>query len=296
VRNLHDLVGLFGAWCPNTVAPVINATLGNGEQFGTFANALLVDVFAKIHNEKFIYVSYILQGEICLQFVEPKIFALDTITNMDKWYLIAKTLLKRKGGGYRALAEYLGVETATVGHYMTGRRNPTPQQLVAISEYLNVDMSTLFSSEIGELPPRGAANEGSNVIDGPDIGGTVPLISSTQAGDYVDVIDNLQPGQGDRIPVTVPVKRYTFALRVEGDSMEPEFMNGVLIVVEPEMEAQPGDYVVVRTTENTTTFKQLVRDGADWFLKPLNERYPIRPLPENAVICGVVREQVKRYR
>jgi SOS-response transcriptional repressor LexA len=243
----------------------------------------------------YIRIVYFARGKH-LQYVEPNIFFLDTITNMDKWYLIAKNLLKKKGGGYKGLAEHLDVEVATVGHYMTGRRNPTPEQLLNIADYLNVGMSALFGKEVVDLPPRGVVKEGNNVAVGPDIGGTVPLISSTQAGDYVEVIDNLQPGQGERIPVTVPVKHYTFALRVEGDSMEPEFMDGVVIVVEPEMEAQSGDYVVVRTAENTTTFKQLVRDGGELFLKPLNPRYPIRPFPEHAVICGVVREQVKRYR
>jgi SOS-response transcriptional repressor LexA len=143
---------------------------------------------------------------------------------------------------------------------------------------------------------RALVQEQDNVSIGPDIGGSVPMINWVQAGDYVEVIDHLQPGQGERIPVTVQVRRYTFALRVEGDSMEPEFMEGVVIVVEPEMHPGNGDYVVVRTAEGGTTFKQLVEDGGQWYLKPKNDRYPIRPLPEDAVICGVVREQVKRYR
>jgi SOS-response transcriptional repressor LexA len=123
------------------------------------------------------------------------------------------------------------------------------------------------------------------------------LISWVQAGNFASVVDNYHPGDGeDFIPTTIPIKRHTFALRVQGDSMEDEFKDGAIIFVEPDMEAQPGDYVVVRTDETESTFKQLIRDGADLYLKPLNPRYPIKPFPVGGVIVGVVRGQEKRYR
>lgn len=140
---------------------------------------------------------------------------------------------------------------------------------------------------------------GSNVSPGFDVRAEVPLISEVQAGNYT-VIDNFQPRSGlDMVPVTVPVKQHTFALRVQGDSMVGDsldsFPEGSLLIVEPEMEALPGDYVIALNGDNQTTFKQLIRDGGELFLKPLNVRYPIRPLG-NAEIIGVVREFTKKFR
>lgn len=125
----------------------------------------------------------------------------------------------------------------------------------------------------------------------------MPLISDVQAGSYKEHVDNLHPGDGglELIPTTVPVNRHTFALRVSGDSMEPEFKEGMILVIEPEMEPNPGDFVVAKNGEDETTFKQLVKDGGDWYLKPLNERYPIKPLGQ-AKIIGVLRAVEKRYR
>ncbi|MBK5203896.1 MAG: S24 family peptidase [Polaromonas sp.] len=97
------------------------------------------------------------------------------------------------------------------------------------------------------------------------------------------------------IPTAVPVNRHTFALRVSGDSMEPEFHEGMILIIEPELDPQPGDYVVARNGVNETTFKQLIKDGADWYLKPLNPRYPLKPLGENSIV-GVLRAVEKRYR
>jgi SOS-response transcriptional repressor LexA len=76
-----------------------------------------------------------------------------------------------------------------------------------------------------------------------------------------------------------------------GDS----FPEGSIVVVEPEMEAQPGDYVIALNESNETTFKQLVKDGGDLYLKPLNTRYPIKRL-DGARVIGVVREFSKRFR
>lgn len=47
--------------------------------------------------------------------------------------------------------------------------------------------------------------------------------------------------------------------------------------------------------ENETTFKQLLKDGGELLLKPLNLRDPIRPLG-GARVIGVVREFTKRFR
>jgi len=126
----------------------------------------------------------------------------------------------------------------------------------------------------------------------------VPLISWVQAGDFATVVDNFEPGDGEEwIDTTVPKRRYTFALRVQGDSMEPEFHDGNIIIVEPEISAEHGDYVIVRVNNNMEcTFKQLIRDGKDLYLKPLNPRYPIKPMPLDAAIVGVVRAQERRYR
>lgn len=153
-------------------------------------------------------------------------------------------------------------------------------------------------NQIHALPGgKGWFAEASNVTPGPDIRGSVPLLSSVQAGAFKEILDsNYSVGDGvTMIPTTVPVNRYTFALRVQGDSMEPRFTEGMILIVEPELDAQHGDYVIVKNGSEETTFKQLIKDGADYFLKPLNERYPIKPLG-GATIIGVVRGVSEMFR
>lgn len=121
----------------------------------------------------------------------------------------------------------------------------------------------------------------------------VPLISYVAAGSWSDAVDNYAPGDAEAwVETTVPVKRHTYALRVEGDSMEPRFPNGAILIVEPEAEAKSGSFVIMRQNGTDATFKQLVHDGGRWYLKPVNPRYPLMELAEDAVLCGVVKQMV----
>jgi DNA polymerase V len=79
-----------------------------------------------------------------------------------------------------------------------------------------------------------------------------------------------------------------YALMVLGDSMVPEFLEGEIIVVEPEGLARDGSYVVAYVNDEYI-FRQLVQHPEGWMLKPLNPLYPNIPIdgPREAV-KGVV--------
>ncbi|MDI1272488.1 S24 family peptidase [Polaromonas sp.] len=194
---------------------------------------------------------------------------------------------KRLGMSEQQFADAAGVSRGAVQQWeRPGGTAPKRSNQRRVAELLGVSVAELISG-------------GSNVSPGFDVRAEVPLISEVQAGNYT-VIDNFNPRDGlEMVPVTVVIKRHTFALRVQGDSMVgtnlDSFPEGSLLIVEPEMQAIPGDYVIALNGENETTFKQLIRDGGELFLKPLNVRYPIRPLG-NAEIIGVVREFTKKFR
>ncbi|MDD5387970.1 MAG: S24 family peptidase [Gallionellaceae bacterium] len=78
-----------------------------------------------------------------------------------------------------------------------------------------------------------------------------------------------------------------YALMVLGDSMLPEFIEGEIIVVEPEGLAKDGSYVVAFVNEEYI-FRQIVQHPEGWMLKPLNPIYPNIPVEGLSVVKGVV--------
>ena len=86
-----------------------------------------------------------------------------------------------------------------------------------------------------------------------------------------------------------------YALRVLGDSMEPEFTDGCVVIVDPGYAPRDGSYVIVEFAGDVF-FRQLVFDGERRFLKPLNPKYGSFELTPPYTIRGGVVQQVGRWR
>jgi SOS-response transcriptional repressor LexA/predicted DNA-binding transcriptional regulator AlpA len=134
---------------------------------------------------------------------------------------------------------------------------------------------------------------GDNFIPGPDIRGRIPLISWVQAGHWSEVVKAFTEEDAEEwLPALRAMSRRAFAIRVEGQSMEPMFRHGEIIYVDPEVHAEHGKYVVVQLDdEPQATFKSLVIEGGHKFLRPLNPDWPgpkFIPINGNATIIGVV--------
>lgn len=78
-----------------------------------------------------------------------------------------------------------------------------------------------------------------------------------------------------------------FALRVIGGSMAPEFIEGDIVVVEPEGLAKDGSFVVAEHG-GEWIFRQLCRRGQGWWLHALDAAWPDLPLPSLEAVRGVV--------
>jgi SOS-response transcriptional repressor LexA len=222
---------------------------------------------------------------------------------------LAALLDAKNGGNQSELARHAGVSPQAVQQWISGKTVPRGNHLAKVADYLGVTRSFLL---YGEQIAVSAAREqpaayAPALYEGPQLGGRVPLISWVQAGDFASAVDNLHPGDAEEwAETTVPIHRHTYALRVNGDSMtnpagEPSFPHGSIIVVEPDAidsaDRMVGRFVIVKRTDHAgeATFKQLVKDGSRFYLKPLNPQYQIIELHPEDVFCGVVRERVTRF-
>jgi SOS-response transcriptional repressor LexA len=190
-------------------------------------------------------------------------------------------------------------EQARISQRELAKRSGLSQQLISKLENGLVESTTeVFRlAEVLRVDARWLATGKENVADGPAITAYVPLISWVAAGSWRDVADPYPAGMGEAlVPVTCRTGPNAYALRVQGDSMEPVFPNGSIIIVDPAAEPRQGSYVVVRLDEaEQATFKQLVIDGGARYLKPLNPRYPLMEIRESATVCGVVRQMVMDF-
>lgn len=135
-------------------------------------------------------------------------------------------------------------------------------------------------------------------------GQRVPVLSSVQAGKWREIVDVYAMGGADSyLMACEPVGKHGFALTVEGDSMTPDFQPGDTIFINPELQPNPGDFVVARNHKAEATFKRyrprgLNAAGIEYFeLVPLNENHPTLRSDLTAIeIIGVVVEHRRSLR
>jgi len=96
------------------------------------------------------------------------------------------------------------------------------------------------------------------------LGQRIPVIGYAQAGDEGYFDDGGFPiGTGwDEVTFPHIGDPHAYALEITGDSMEPVYRDGDIIVVSPGSSIRRGDRVVVKTTEGEVMAKQLIRQSA----------------------------------
>ncbi|WP_263752602.1 LexA family protein [Kosakonia cowanii] len=205
-----------------------------------------------------------------------------------------RTLRKQRKLTQGQLGKALGVSDVTVGYWERDLNVPGGKSLTKLAKYLGVSEGFLLYGQEDE----------SNVGIAPPTAQQIPIISYVQAGAWSPECDarNLE-GTVDYILTSEFYSYSTFALKVKGKSMEPDFIEGDVIIVDPELNPGPGDYVVAKNGSDEATFKKyrargIGENGEEIFeLVPLNEDYAIRNSEkENIRVIGVVVEHRRMMR
>lgn len=129
-----------------------------------------------------------------------------------------------------------------------------------------------------------------------------PVISRVAAGTWQEAIEACDPWAYDTFELAdYQAKGPAFWLQVSGDSMTspvpPSIPEGHLILVDTGIEPRPGDMVVAKLVEaDEATFKMLVADAGQLYLKPLNPAYRMIPIDERCRLIGVVVEAKMKLR
>lgn len=204
-------------------------------------------------------------------------------------YIKAKR--EEKSLSARELAKTAGITGEHIRYIESGqRKTPSFDIVMKILKALHVDLQE-FLQETGYLPVNIEPASLKKMRQ-------VPIISWVMAGRWEEVSDTFQPGDAEEWTESDVRGKNVFALRIKGDSMEPEFIAGDVVIVNPHVEAKPGDYVIVKNDDKgEATFKQLRKYGETIVLHPLNPRYEDIELNARSKyrVVGKVVKKEKRY-
>lgn len=213
----------------------------------------------------------------------------------------------------KKIADAAGISPAAVAQYLNGT-NPLNAKFAATLSRLIGEPVEKFSKrladEIADIakvvePARHTqAAEPGNVTPAqqPDRLYRYPVISRVAAGAWQEAIETCDPWAYDTFELAdYQAKGPAFWLHVSGDSMTspvpPSIPEGHLILVDTGIEPRPGDMVVAKLVDaDEATFKLLVADAGQLYLKPLNPAYRMIPIDERCRLIGVVVEAKMKLR
>jgi len=197
------------------------------------------------------------------------------------------------------VAEHFGISSQAISQWEAQRTRPDSHRLASLARLFHIRLEWLLDDSgpmVSEGSPPSAEVRHTT---------RVPVIDRVQAGDWTEVEDPFAPGSADEFLQTdLRVSSSTFALVIEGRSMEPEFLPGDKVIIDPMVRPRPGDFVIAkRDNDQEATFKKYRLRSQDEHgrdvieLTPLNSDWPTLMIDRDNAghIVGTMVEH-RRYR
>ena len=170
---------------------------------------------------------------------------------------IIKDLRKKEKYTQAELAAKLSVNQTTVSCWETGKATPPPEMLMTLAQFFGVTVDYLM----GNAPAKPEKKKGVQI----------PVLGEVRAGYPMEAAENII--DYEEIDEETARRGEFFALRIKGDSMEPKFSEGDVVIVRKQQTADSGDIVVALVNGDSATIKKLKRHQNGITLMPTNPTY-----------------------
>lgn len=185
------------------------------------------------------------------------------------------------------LARSTGIPQPTLHRILSGAtRSPRGDALSKLANFFSVTISQLFGEDplpTNRLP--GTHNPHVRTWQ------SIPLMTLDEVLAVSPLCEENLNGRNWTNWTTTDVQTtpLTFAINVNNDSLNPRFPNGTVLVVEPGLTPEDRDFLLISTKgARMATVKQLLLDGQDHYLKPLNPEFQTVMMSTDHHILGVV--------
>ena len=163
------------------------------------------------------------------------------------------------------LCQRLGetITRQTVSLYENGKRGMNQDILFALSDIFNISINTFF-------PPLNFDN--GELIDLPSDNVKIPVLGRIPAGMPFEAIEDEYTTDYEEIPRSwLRGGNEFFALKLDGDSMEPEYQDKDVVIFRKAPDCESGQDCCIRINGYDATFKRVKKQINGIMVIPLNE-------------------------
>ncbi len=173
-----------------------------------------------------------------------------------------KSLRLERNLTQKEFANMFDISPSTMGMYEQNRRVPDIDLIVKMSMFFNVSTDYLLCKTYFKGIPSSRLHKK---------GIKIPVLGKVQAGVPVEAVEDII----DYEEITEEMARQGdfFALQVRGESMEPKFSEGDVVIVLKQSTVETGDIAIVLVNSNDATIKKIKRTEQGISLIPLNPTF-----------------------
>lgn len=166
-------------------------------------------------------------------------------------------LMKQRGLSLLDVASESGVSKSTLYDWKKGIREPKKDNISKIAICYGVPLSYFFEDDdLFHLEPESVKIK---------VLGTVP------AGVPIDAVEDII-GE-ETISMNMARTGEYFGLRIKGDSMEPRFLSGDVVIVRQQDDVESGQTAIIIVNGGEATCKKVEKYENGIMLVPLNKKY-----------------------
>ncbi len=164
------------------------------------------------------------------------------------------------------LVEKTGLDKTLINKYLAGITNARQQKLTKLADALGVNEVWLMGYDV---PMQRDLTIGTSLASKSAV---VFVYGSIPAGIPMECIEDIIDTEEIPVDMLKGGKQY-FGLKVKGNSMEPEYLDGDTLILEKADDCESGDDCVVMVNGNDGTFKRVIKNKDGIILQPLNAEY-----------------------
>lgn len=195
------------------------------------------------------------------------------------------TLRKKAGLTQMQFAKKIGVSTSSVAMWETGQRKPDYPTITQLCDFFSVTFEQLLGIPTNVRP----------LEEGVD----VPVLGYVRAGMPTNETANVLGYE--KISYQLSLTGEFFALKIQGNSMEPKISEGDIVIVRKQNTVESGRIAVVLVGQEEVTVKKVIMQKNGITLVPTNPDYtplyysPLECANLPVTIIGVVVELRARF-
>ena len=149
--------------------------------------------------------------------------------------------------------------------------NPKTQKPYSVTTDVALELASAMNIKIEDLLNMLNNDQGFN-INNDNNSAIVFVYGTIPAGIPMECIEDIMDTEEISADMLRGGKQY-FGLRVKGNSMEPEYLDGDTLILEKVDDCESGDDCVVMVNGNDGTFKRVFKNENGIILQPLNPSY-----------------------